>query len=53
MDAPDSTKLRILLEEAAAGLDDPSFSPAIVAGIQVNEDTKIMLKKEGVLRYKL
>ena len=34
-------------------LGNPSFTPAIIAGIQVSEAIKVLLNKDGVLRHKL
>ncbi|MBF9018936.1 MULTISPECIES: HesA/MoeB/ThiF family protein [unclassified Oceanispirochaeta] len=34
-------------------LGNPSFTPAIIAGIQVSEAVKVLLNKDGVLRHKL
>lgn len=36
-----------------AELGNPSFTPAVIAGIQVSEAVKVLLNKEGVLRQKL
>lgn len=39
--------------EATAELGNPSFTPAVIAGIQVAEAVKVLLNKDGVLRNKL
>lgn len=36
-----------------AELGNPSFTPAIIAGIQVSEAVKVLLNKKGILRKKL